>query len=276
MLKTCIVCGKEKELTSENFPVNRCNKDGFAGKCKICMADYKKNYRIENAEKIADKGKRYWKENADKLNKQKRLRYIDNSDEIKRKQSIYRKENREEINAKLKKYRKENVEKYHEYTVRDREINSIRHKRWNRENADQVKAYTIRNKDTIAENRRIYCKANKDKVNIRSHNYRAKKRELPSTLTIEQWKNVKQHFDNKCAYCGEQTSLAQDHFYPLHLGGEYSVSNIICACIKCNGSKGARIFTDWYPRQPYYSESREKKILSYLKYINNSQQLAFA
>ena len=89
---------------------------------------------------------------------------------------------------------------------------------------------------------------------------------LKVSLTHEQWDRCKRYFDNKCAYCGNEGALEQEHFIPLSKGGEFSSSNIIPSCKFCNSSKHINDFFEWYPRQPYYSQKREKKILSYLNY----------
>jgi 5-methylcytosine-specific restriction endonuclease McrA len=78
-------------------------------------------------------------------------------------------------------------------------------------------------------------------------------------------------FDNKCAYCGKEKPLAQDHFVPLSKGGEYTNNNIICSCKSCNSSKSDKDFFEWYPEQLFYSKEREAKILKYLNYDKKTQ-----
>lgn len=102
----------------------------------------------------------------------------------------------------------------------------------------------------------------------------ALKRGLPSTLTPQQWEQCKNHFNNHCAYCNSDKPLTQDHFIALSKFGEYSSRNIIPACGSCNPSKSNKPFSTWYPKQPFYSKSREKKILSYLGYSKGIQQLS--
>jgi 5-methylcytosine-specific restriction endonuclease McrA len=44
-----------------------------------------------------------------------------------------------------------------------------------------------------------------------------------------------------CQYCGSQVKhLTLDHVLPRHRGGEYSWSNLVTACQKCNLRKGGR------------------------------------
>lgn len=108
----------------------------------------------------------------------------------------------------------------------------------------------------------------------KSHNRRALKKDLPNTLTESQWENAKKQFDNKCAYCGKEKPLEQDHFVALKNGGEYTHNNIIPACKNCNCRKSAKDFFTWYPKFKHYSKKRETKILKYLGYTNGIQQLS--
>ena len=102
---------------------------------------------------------------------------------------------------------------------------------------------------------------------------RAAKKQLSNSLTTKQWNKIKEHFDNKCAYCGKELPLAQEHFIPLSDGGEYTHNNIIPACKSCNSSKKNKSFFDWYPKYKRYSKKREKNILKFLGYKNEVQQL---
>lgn len=111
-----------------------------------------------------------------------------------------------------------------------------------------------------------------------THRYRQirtlqKKEEF--ALSESQWNRALESFNNTCAYCGARDKrLQQEHFIPLSKGGEYTVNNIIPACSKCNRSKYNYSFFEWYPKQEFYSKEREKKILDYLNYNGEVQQLA--
>jgi len=107
---------------------------------------------------------------------------------------------------------------------------------------------------------------------IKSQRRRNLKRKLPSTFTQEQWNECKEYFDQKCAYCGKELPLFQDHFMPLSKGGEYTHNNIIPACDSCNSRKFNHDPFTWYPKQDFYSKQRGQKILKYLGYNKFSQQ----
>ena len=92
-------------------------------------------------------------------------------------------------------------------------------------------------------------------------------------MTLKQWNYIKGKFNNKCAYCGEEKLLEQEHFIPVNKGGEYTSNNIIPACKHCNSSKQDSNFFEWYPKQDFYSKEREEFILNHLGYKEDKQQL---
>lgn len=110
---------------------------------------------------------------------------------------------------------------------------------------------------------------------IRKLNHRKRasiKKGLAHSFTAGEWDYCKNAFDNRCAYCGRRIDLTQDHFIPISRGGEYTINNIIPACMECNNNKKTRDFFKWYPKYRFYSVLRERRILRYLNYQNQNQQ----
>ena len=74
---------------------------------------------------------------------------------------------------------------------------------------------------------------------------RARKKALPATLTIEQWRAILLAYRYRCAYCGKKQSkrrpLTQDHVVPLSKDGAYTQHNIVPACRSCNSRKGGNL-----------------------------------
>jgi len=104
--------------------------------------------------------------------------------------------------------------------------------------------------------------------------YRTKKKNLVAKFYKKDWKEALEYFDNKCAYCGsEKGTLEMDHFIPLSKGGEFTKNNVIPSCKTCNCSKNNKYFKEWYHKQEFYSEEREKKICKYLNIKGKRQQL---
>ena len=243
-MKKCTKCGVEKEATTEYFLKCKTSKCGLRSACKTCVA----LYRQENKERIADRGKRYYQENKEHIAKQKKRYRQENKEYI----AEYRKENKEYIADRVAKYHQKNKDYI----------------------SKQKKQYRKENKERIVEYGKRYCQENPEKCAIYSQRRRARKRQLDSTLTFEQWENIKEDFNHKCAYCGKEDKLAQEHFLPLSKGGEYTHNNIIPACKSCNSSKHDKLFHEWYPNHKNYSKKREKTILKYLGYDKKIQQLS--
>lgn len=180
----------------------------------------------------------------------------------------YRKNNKELIKQNYEVWYRENRERKLEYN-----------KKWWQDNRErrnnEKKVYRRENKKYLAEYSARYQKLNKGKINIKTQRYRARKSKLPSTLTENQWEDIKKFFNYQCAYCGQKSDLEQDHFIPLSKGGEYTHNNIIPACRSCNASKSNCDFIVWYPKQEFYSKKKEKEILEYLDYTTkDTQQLS--
>ena len=171
----------------------------------------------------------------------------------------YNKINKEAIKISVTKNKKNRAETFRKYEQSHKEMRAEKHK-----------IYINSNKENIAKSHDIWCKNNKGKCVSYTQNRRAQRKLVPSTLTNEQWESVKHYFKGTCAYCGKELPLAQEHFIPLSIGGEYTHNNIICACKNCNSSKNNKDFFEWYPKYKYYSEKREKFLLEFLGY-NNSQ-----
>lgn len=66
----------------------------------------------------------------------------------------------------------------------------------------------------------------------------SKKKNLPATLTKEEWENILEKHNYSCVYCGiSNVPLAQEHWIPMSKGGGYTVDNIVPACKRCNSRK---------------------------------------
>lgn len=98
-----------------------------------------------------------------------------------------------------------------------------------------------------------------------------RKKQVKSDLTFTQWESCLEYFDNKCAACGNEDNLQQDHYIPVSKGGWYTASNIIPLCGKCNNNKKNKNFHTWYSKQTFYSEELEGKIIQYLAQFKNKE-----
>lgn len=242
----------EFPLTSGYFYKAKVNKDGFFGKCKPCCKEYKRKYSEDNKEAIANRQKQYEKVNSIPIAERHKKYSIENKESIIANSRIWYQANRIEI-----------LERHREYCRVNAVSLSEKNKKRYKKNRDLVLAY-----------RKKYVQENPEIARLNCHKYKARKRKLPNTLTLEQWENIKEHFNNSCAYCGEEKPLTQEHYVALSKGGEYSYDNIIPACKSCNSSKWNHEGKGWFRGQEFYTISREKKILNHLGYKRDRQQLS--
>ena len=86
-----------------------------------------------------------------------------------------------------------------------------------------------------------------------------------STEAKRLWrKQIKESWDNKCAYCGSEEDLTLDHVTPRSLGGSDTTDNVVCCCRSCNQSKGHEHWKLWYIQQDFYSEENFSKIENWI------------
>lgn len=228
------ICSKcNIEKDITEFSKAKTNKDGIRKLCKDCCKKYQKQWKENKKEETKEQNKLYRESH-----KEERKQYLD--------------KNKEALKEKGKQYRKTHYYK---------------------PNKETQKRYYEKNKEAIKEYSRKYREEHYDIYKMHRQKRKAKKKQLPSTLTAEQWNKCKQYFNNRCAYCGKELPLEQEHFVALSRGGEYTHNNIIPACKGCNNNKRARTFEEWYLTYKYYDRGRERKILKYLGYKDKTQQL---
>lgn len=195
--------------------------------------------------------KEYGQSHRPECNERSRLSRLNNYEASLERERIFRETNRERLRAKSREYRANNKEKY----------------------LEECRLWRINNKEKRAATCSKYTKSHPEQNRRNTQKRHSRKRNLLATLTLFEWDAIKSHFDNKCAYCGEEKKLEQEHFIAITKGGEYTHNNIIPCCINCNRSKLNRDFFDWYPKFKHYSKSREQKILKFLNYNGTQQQL---
>ncbi len=83
------------------------------------------------------------------------------------------------------------------------------------------------------------------------------------------WRNsIRERWNHQCAYCGSKTEdLSIDHIVPQAKGGNDHITNTICACVKCNRSKGHEQWEQWFSRQKFFTEERKTAIISWQRQL---------
>ena len=259
--KICSRCQGKCELSM--FSAAKRYKDKLNPWCRKCVKEYAVEYRVNNNDKVSEYGKNYRANNKEKI----KLYSDRRKEERKEYDRIYFLKNKERLTERNKQYREENGDRTREQKKLYRSINKDKL-------YEHKKVYVSTHKEQVARTSKKFRKNNTEYYRMHCNNRRARKRKLPHTLTVEQWGQVKERFNGKCAYCEKEKDLTQEHFVPIAKGGEYTHNNIIPACQSCNSSKGNRDFFEWYPKFRHYIKKREKFILDYLGYKNKVQQLA--
>lgn len=153
----------------------------------------------------------------------------------------YNKEHKEEQREYKKKYNKEHKEEKREYN-----------KKYNKTPQGQAGAFNRRNRR------------------------RKREEQQGEGITGDQWLEMMNFFDWKCAYSGEyiggeenQSIRSIDHIIPLAKGGAHKVWNCVPMYRPFNSSKNDKDIKEWYPQQDFYDEDRLNKIKEWCKYAYN-------
>ena len=177
---------------------------------KEYMKEYDRQYREKNKEYIQKYMKKYRMENKEQSQKYGKEWRKNNKEHIKELNKQYYKKNKEHINKLMENWRKENK-------VLIKEIND---------------KYQKTEEGKIAKQRADTKR-------------KAREREIINTLTSEEWLDILEEYDYKCAYCGcdfdENNMPTKDHIIPISKGGDNVKENIVPACRSCNCKKGNKL-----------------------------------
>jgi len=184
-------------------------------------------------------------------------------------QAEYANKNKDHIKAYMKtycvEYKKKNAARIAKYL-----------KEWHERNIDERhkkhRINRINAREHIREYHYNYCRINRDVYKERRQKRRAFEAGLKSTFTKQQWEFAKNYFGERCAYCGEDKKLQQNHFISIMKGGNYSSDNIIPSCQRCNVSKSNKDYFTWFRKQSYFSELRNLKIIQYIILIKEENE----
>jgi hypothetical protein len=147
--------------------------------------------------------------------------------------------------------------------------------KWNKEHpekaAEYQRSWSKKNADKLRDCKRRWVKNNLEKVANWRKQQTNRRRKLPHTLTLADWKAALEYFDHKCAYCRTPLTKAhREHFVPAASGGGYTRDNIIPACASCNFKKYNKNPIDWlasqiwgliaYARVITYLESQKERL----------------
>ena len=76
-------------------------------------------------------------------------------------------------------------------------------------------------------------------------------------------KDIKDSWDNKCAYCGSGKAYTLDHILAKSKGGPTRRHNLVACCGPCNLHKSDEDWFTWLRQQEFYREDFELKIFEW-------------
>lgn len=287
--KQCKKCGEIKAV--EQF---RKSQGYFRNGCKQCERKYDISYQKKNRDTINANRRKYQQENREKFLTRKRIYREANREELRQKALRYYHENQEEVRRRAKIRYHENPEKFRQDSQKNYLKRKEKHlaysRKYREENREKYLAGNKAHYEKTRERRLIqsreYKKTEHGKKMVLTQNTRreARKRGLPNTFTLKDYKRCIEYFDNACAVCGrkedEQYRLALDHWICLtnpDCPGTVP-ENMIPLCHPKHGGKGACNLTK-YTKDPdvwlkeRYGDNQAKiisaRIQEYFTWVKN-------
>ena len=168
------------------------------------------------------------------------------------------------MKEKNKKYRNNNKDYYYEYN-----------KNYRKENKEDIKEYKQKYYEEHKEERKKYNKQwrkdNPEKILNQNNKRRTKEENQGNGITKEQWLEMMNFFDWKCAYSGEyiggdSNKRTIDHIIALDNGGEHEIWNLVPMLKSYNSNKHTKDILEWYLEQDYFDIDRLTKIYEWRVY----------
>ena len=252
VMKKCSCCGEWLVANTVNFTRNKNGRYGLESQCKKCRNKKNERWRLENKDKIAEYGKQYREANKDKEVKRHKQYYEANRDKILEYQKQYSKQYYEANKDKIAKC----------------------HKQWCENNKGNIseynKQYRETNKEKITEYQKQYRQSPQGKVaSFNACQRRRAKEQQGDGITKEQWLEMMNYFNWKCAYSGEtltKDTRSIDHIVPLNSNGDNMIWNCVPMLRSLNSSKQEKDMLEWYKEQDCYDPKRLAKIYEWQEY----------
>jgi len=210
-MKTCNKCKTPKPMTE--FNKNNQQADGLTGTCKSCLSVIRKtwDHAYNRTAKARETARRYYYSKKGQATKMSYREKYELTPEQKEKYLIAGRTHEREGRYKARRKR-------YDQSAKGKAMKAALDKRYARTEKGRF---------------------SKRKTEIkRKHQIKAS----DCTLTRDQWREIKEKFDHRCAYCNRKMDrLEMDHVYPLSKGGAHTVENIVPACRTCNAKKGANL-----------------------------------
>jgi 5-methylcytosine-specific restriction endonuclease McrA len=107
-------------------------------------------------------------------------------------------------------------------------------------NAEALRARAATYRDTERDTLRTRMRRRLDPTRHRVSNARRRARQAEGDLSLQDWREILEAHEHRCAYCGTDGMMTIEHMTPLSRGGSHTRGNVVPACLRCNLRKGTR------------------------------------
>ena len=143
------------------------------------------------------------------------------------------------------------------------------------EHKEEIKQYQQEHKEEKQQYDKQYIQTPQGQlVHFNAYARRRKREEEQGVgITKEQWLEMMNFFEWKCAYSGvlvnTKNNRSIDHIIPIVKGGEHEVWNCVPMDKRLNKSKKDTDIMEWYTAQDFYDEEKLDKIYEWQEYAYN-------
>jgi hypothetical protein len=88
-------------------------------------------------------------------------------------------------------------------------------------------------------------------------------------------KNIKEQWENKCAYCESEENITLDHIIPQCKGGLDVKTNVLSCCDSCNQSKGHIPWEQWFSSQDFFTDEKMNAIIEWIKEYDSTSYMVY-
>lgn len=202
------------------------------------LADYQREYRRDNAERIRAQRAAFRRENAERLRVADRERRPPKD----RPPTLAERLTDQEIADRSRTYHREYARQYR--------------RRFPEKAREYRRRASERDPERVAEYSRRWARRHPDKYRARSQVQRVRRRSRKAgndtrLVTCADMEHIR---SQPCCGCGASGRSTVDHLVPIARGGRHAIGNLIPLCRACNSSKGAWTWMEWRvaeaPRSP--------------------------
>jgi len=227
--KVCKKCNARKDVLE--FSTHSVRKDGLRGECKVCAAEYQKQYKLEHNDKILQRAKKYRTDNKQKIKEYQNA----NKEQMKKTNKEWRIANKDRVILKQKEWyalnREEQILSNREYYKNNKDY----HLQW-------TKKYREENKEELRIKAKAYFQTPKGRAANKNSCHKRREWIAEGDVTTQQIAILIANATH-CYWCNSTLrgrAVHVDHYVPRVAGGIHTLSNLVITCGHCNLTKSAK------------------------------------